>query len=412
MIWISLVSLLLFVFVTFQVMKMLNFEKVLIIALFVKVIAGITLGLIYKYHYGEGDTLVYFDQAGTIANYLVDHPENTVSVFFGSKYIPELDARLVFAEQPRALFFSKILSLFYLGTGGNYWVISSWLSLLGFLGLYFLVFELRKKYPQAGRMIVASFFFLPTFVFWTSGILKESIAIGALGVSVGIALRIARLSRYSRVKYWLMFGASLWLLWKLKYFYAAALFPTLAILLLLDFTKNYPKYRIAFGFAAVLLLTLLVTNLHHNLHYSRILNIIHGNYLLGQDCSDCAVISYYQFDGSLISYLINLPLALFSGLFRPLLLEVNGALPILVAIENSCILIATLAALWRSGGRLRLKDPWVIGAIIFVIALASLISFSTPNFGTLSRYKVAYWPFFVLMILSLLNRTKKRPGIE
>lgn len=408
MIWISLVSLLFFLLCTFLVIRLVHFDKVLISAFALKILAGITLGLIYKYHYQGGDTFVYFDQAAIIADYIVEHPEKIYSIFLSSDTIPELDARMVFADQPRALLFSRILSLFYLATGGNYWIVSCWLSLINFLGLYFLVFELSRKYPTATNVIIAGFFFLPTFVFWTSGLLKESLSIGALGVAVGASLRIVRVNGTSKTHYWLLIFAAIWLLWKLKYFYAAVLIPLLAVLLLLELTRGQSRYRFIIGISALVLLALLVSNLHYNLHFSRILNIVYENYLIGKSCADCGSISYYQFDGSLLSFAINVPLALVSGLFRPHLFEVSGLLPMLVAVENFVIFILTIVALWRPQIRLKSIDPWIIGAAIFIIILATLIAFSTPNFGTLSRYKVAYWPFFVLLVLStrFVPRTK------
>ena len=120
-------------------------------------------------------------------------------------------------------------------------------------------------------------------------------------------------------------------------------------------------------------------------------------------------IQYYHVDGSWSGYVMNAPLALFSGLFRPLPFESKGILPLLAGIENFVVLLLFVIGSRRSGFKFGLKNPIVLICLIFTVSLAILMAFSAPNFGTLSRYKAAYWPFFVLLVLVL---NKKKSGSE
>jgi hypothetical protein len=47
---------------------------------------------------------------------------------------------------------------------------------------------------------------------------------------------------------------------------------------------------------------------------------------------------------------------------------------------------------------------WVIGILLYCSVLATVISLSTPNFGTLIRYKVAYMPFLWFLALWLMGK--------
>ena len=156
---------------------------------------------------------------------------------------------------------------------------------------------------------------------------------------------------------------------------------------------------------------LLISNFHYNLDFSRVLTVIYENHQLGLKSSGDDAILYYNFDGSLLGFLMNIPIALFSGLFRPTILEASNPLQFLVALENLGVFILLIITLIRARIRIFIKNPFVISILIYVFSLAVFLAFATPNFGTLSRYKVGYWPFFVFLVLILFFQ-KKRPDFH
>ena len=343
-----------------------------------------------------------------MANYLLDHPSQFFHIYFKTAQLSELANQIVFHEQPRALLFSKIVSVFYIFSGGNYWIISVSLSLINFVCVHFLVEEINKKFVGLKKASAISFYFLPTFVFWTGGLLKESLAIGALAVAIALVIRLIRTREYAYIPYWLYLFLSSAVLWELKYYYAAIAIPLLLALLLFDILSKWKKVHP--GFIPIIFIAgiFLVSTLHYNLDFSRVLNVIYENYLLGVSTSESSAIQYYNFDGSGYGFLINLPLALFSGLFRPTIFDVSNPLQFIVALENLAVFILLIIVLFRSKFRISIKVPFVIATLIYVSSLAVLLAFASPNFGTLSRYKAGYWPFFVLLVLTLYFLKQKR----
>ena len=378
--------------------------------LILKIAAGLALGLIYKYHYRGGDTFQYFQEAETIANYLLDHPTQFFYIYFKTSELSELANQIVFHEQPRALLFSKIISFFYLFSGGNYWIVSAFLSFINFICIHFLVTELNIKFEGLKKAASISFYFLPTFVFWTSGLLKESLAIGALATAVALVIKFTRTQKYAYFPYWFYLFISSLLLWELKYFYAAIAIPLLLAILLFDVIGKWKKVHPGFILLMFLAGIILTSNLHYNLGFSQVLHVIYENYQLAVSSSESSAIHYYKLDGSPIGFLLNLPLAFLSGLFRPTFFDVSNLLQFGVATENLMVFILLIVAFWKSRFRISYSNPFVIAALIYVISLAVLLAFSTPNFGTLSRYKVGYWPFFVLLVLTLYFLKQKRSG--
>jgi len=103
-----------------------------------------------------------------------------------------------------------------------------------------------------------------------------------------------------------------------------------------------------------------------------------------------------------MSILSNFPAAVFAGLFRPTLFDAHSLLQWLSAFENTLVLVLFLTALptlttWKQIGR---EDRLLVIAVaLYIVALSGLLALSTPNYGTLVRYRVGFYPFFVLLLV-------------
>src|SRR5690606_10878610 len=132
---------------------------------------------------------------------------------------------------PRALFLSKTASVFSLLTNHNYWMISIYFSFLSFLGSWFLISVLRKIYSDISAPVVA-FLFFPSIVFWTSGLIKESLAMACLFFLTAVFLKLYQYIRLSWWQ-WVLIPFSLWMLWNLKYYYLAIFLPVVTTTLVM-----------------------------------------------------------------------------------------------------------------------------------------------------------------------------------
>lgn len=377
-----------------------------IAGLIIKLCAGLGFGLVYHYYYQQGDTFQYLHDAGIFANHFVNRPDQILQSLLMPESLPAIMEQVTYTDEPRALFFARIVSVFYLIAGGNYWIITLYLAFISFLGTYGFVNELRRQYPAVEKPAIMAFYFTPTLVFWSSGLLKESIAMGALFVMFAQFLKIVRTRQISVIWPWVWMLLSGWLLWELKYFYAAVAFPAMISIF---FYRIINRYRNLSPYYLLLLLIIgmgFVSVLHYNLSLQRVLDVVYQNYLLGQENPGSKVLSYYHFDGSFLGFFINLPLAFINGLFRPTVFEFSNLFQFYVGVENTLVAVLLLLSLWRSGLKNALKDEMVLGCLFYIFVLEIMLAFSTPNLGTLSRYKIGYWPFFVFLIL-ILNKKKK-----
>lgn len=372
-------------------------------ALALKLAAGICLGLLYQYYFDVGDTFVYFRDGAKLAALARNDLASYLQILFLDRGAESAELVLV---EPRALFFTKLTSVLNILTGNNYWATALYFSLLSFLGAWSLVRTIAFNIPTVSLAAVIAFLFFPSVVFWTSGVLKESVAMAALFFLTGIFLKVWFANRVAWWE-WVVSIVALLVFWKLKYYYAGAF---IAIVIAALFYKNVitPRFQMSGGSEAIawvcLLLVplVLVTFLHPNFNVDRVLTVIVSNNAVYNNLSQPGqYVQFHNLTAAPASLLINAPWALVSGLFRPFLWETSSLLQVIQGIENGVLLLLSVAALWRVNRYTASEQRLLMLALIFFVAGTCIfITLSAPNFGTLSRYRVGYISFFALLILS------------
>lgn len=380
-----------------------DLKKHFFIAAGFKLISGIGVGVLYQYYYTFGDTYAFFNIAETLNKVA----QTDLIAYF--EYLLGLNNEAfssMYDSQPRALFMVKILSVINLFTGGNYWISSLYFSLFAFLGAWYATTIFLKFFSQYKGAIIFSFFYFPSAVFWSSGIIKESVAIGCIYFITSLILLLYK----DRKLYWyqlLGLAVNFFTLWNIKYYYAG-------ILLLLSFSLIITSFlgrRLApikdrsYGQAGVFFIcivgsSLVVTQLHPNFYLHRILTVIVDNYNAFQEISAAGdFVEFSSLEPNLSSFLYNTPKALVSGLFRPFIGESMEPFKIVTGLENLLLAVFFLYALAKLPKESQdYFNLLLIAAVLFVIIMAIFLTLSAPNYGTLIRYKSGFLPFFVLLI--------------
>src|SRR5687767_2937085 len=177
-------------------------------ALLLKLIAGICLGLVYTYYYSVGDTFLYFQDGVRLATLARTDLASYFSFLWAGDESFPIWSELVY-RQPRAMFLSKVTSLFCLLTGDNYWLISLYFSGTTFISAWFLVKKINDLYERVKVGAILGFLFFPSVLFWSAGLIKESAAMAALFFLSLIFLKIWRRERISWIV-WLVTLIALW----------------------------------------------------------------------------------------------------------------------------------------------------------------------------------------------------------
>ena len=383
-------------------------------ALAYRVAMGWLLGYVFLVYYQQGDTINYFRDARELANVAYQQPEMYLRTLLGEESLPP---ELVYANQPRALFFVKLVSLVNIITYNDYWLSAAYLSFISFGSSWLLANYLSYQFPQQQTAAVIAFLFYPSVAFWGAGILKESVAVAAIMLITWITWRILTKNFTTRglIGLLLLLVSAIWLLWQVKYYYAGVLLPTLiAVGVAYVFVTSQRPVAALLTFVGCFLLLISAGGfLHPRLQLPHLAQTLVDNHdTIVQLSENEHIINFSDLKPSCKSLLSNLPRAIASGLFRPLVGEVNTIFGWLVGIENTLLLLLSVDAVVNSW-KMRtnyINRLWITAALTYIIILAGLLAFASPNFGSLMRYKVSYLPFLVFLSLAgsrFLSRKEK-----
>jgi hypothetical protein len=393
-------------------------KKFLFYTLIIKLLAGIFVTAIYLYYYREGDMLYMFRQGELLRTMLLDSPTDFwkfphTGVPLETYYLGEYKDL-----NPRLIFFVKIVAFINLLTFNSLWLTALWFSLFSFLGFWYCANVLARLFPESKVAIIFSFLVCPSTVFWSAGLLKESLLCSAICVCVGIFLssknsfftKISSLATPKIIIKALIFFLCLYLILQIKYYYLAALLPTLfaytSILLLQKYWKISPFGQVFGFFVFFFFIAFLASFTHPNFHLNYFLIALSDSHEEVMTTTDADNLIYLNdFQPSLWSLVLNIPNALFASLLEPLLWEVGGHLPkLLAAGENIflyCIFIFTaqISLKWHKNSLLLLV------CVVYIAILATLLAVSMPSIGTLVRYKVGFLPFWTYLLTYRLGYT-------
>lgn len=374
--------------------------KVLTFFFLLKVAAGIGLTLLYTYYYtdpSKSDIYRYFNDSKVISNLLLTNPAAWFSAMTGFG----LDDPEVFQHLMPTQYFShptgdlatqnsfiiRLISVFNFFSFSNIYVNTLFFSFLSFTGCYWL-YRFYSRFTQSSPLLlVLPFFLLPSLLFWSSGLLKESLVFFALGLFL---LRTKQPLTYLDV---LLKVISLLLLFSIKTF--IGLFLLLANALLVLSGMRNRKYRMAASIiAGLLFIACAVIALEKG--YCEVLIEKRMEFTqLAQQEQAGSLISDEAPPTDCIGLMQNAPSAVFNAIAQPINGTSRSAFHLLFALENLALLALFALLLFH------IKRPssavLFIVAFCFVFAFANylLIGWTVPVVGAIVHYRVVATPFLL-----------------
>lgn len=383
------------------------FKRFFFPILFYKLAAGVCMGLLYTYYYTEGDTFSFFRDAMRLSEAAREDPTGYLCFLWGGGKEHPL-WQVVDNHQSRSLFMVKWVSVVSLVSGDNYWIATLYFSFFSFAGAWYLVRVIAGAWPHAEVPALVAFLVYPSIAVWSSGIMKESLALPALFCMTAVLLKWWTTSRIG----WMdgvVLLFSVWIGWRLKYYYTGIFLSVAGASLAVKYMTailriSRVRSQLLLWVVTFVLFTATATLLHPNFNPQVLPQVIADNYQAYAEKSDeGGMIIFGDLNTSWWSMIRHAPEALASGLFRPFLWEADSWIMLAGALENTVLLILFLWAMIRYLRAPSVREPILVLALfVFVILLGILLPLSTPNFGTLSRYRIGYLAFFAFLVLSAL----------
>ena len=372
-------------------------------ALLLKLTAGIGLGLLYKYHYSAGDTFGFFEDAKKLTSIFWSSSSSYFNFLWSGDGSDAISSSLI-NPQSRSLFLVKIISCFNILTGNNYWITNLYFSFISFWSAFLFFKKIAFFFPGREFAAAIAFLFFPSIVFWSSGVIKESLAMAGLFMLSTVYITLLNNSKPFWWE-WVLAFLSLILVWNLKYYWIAVFIPvtvtTCSVHLITKHLTWKMNMKLALWIAFFLVFCLGVTLVHPNFYLENFLIVLVENYDAFIRISPAQSVVRYPLEPTWWSVVLNSPKALLTGFFRPFLWEATNFLQLIVAVENLFVFIFFITAL--SGMRAAIQSPHrllIFSTVVYILLLCLFLALSTPNLGSLARYKVGFQPFFVFLLLA------------
>ncbi len=389
-------------------------------AFFLKVVGAISLGLIFYFYYQGGDTIQYFVDSTLLYDVFWEDQEVGMRFMFGDNSIDKLTSfystQFTYFKDPPSFMvvrFSSIIGIFTLNT---YSINAIVLATYCFIGCWRMYKAFVEQYPDMTREFAYGFLFVPSLFFWGSGLMKDTITLGALGYAYA-SFYFGVIKGRKRLLNYLVLGVGCWLLWATK-IYIFLCFVPMCFLWLFMIYRSRIKYAVIRNTVAPLLIAgmsfggfAVISQAAAGTDYD--LNNIANEAKITSDylkqiSKEGAAYDVGKQDGTFTGMLRNAPNAIFITIFRPFLWEVNGPTMLLAALENVLITWLVLFMFYKvplkNIGRMIRDEQFVTVSLFFAIPFAFFMGIASGNFGTLVRYKIPMMPFFICAILVILKQ--------
>jgi hypothetical protein len=401
-------------------------RKYFLPALILRLACAVAVGLLYQFYYSGGDTFVYHTQGSRLIwEAMVQSPSTGLKLFFDPQHSLmgetfEFASRIYFLNDPQSYGVIRAAALLDLLTFSTYSATALLFGTIGFVGAWALFLGFLELYPGARPKLALACLFIPSVIFWGSGILKDTLTFACLGLATYQVIRLF-LKRDFRISGLFILLFALWVIYVIKVYILLAYLPSVVLWI---FFYHFSAIRSAavrvtsFPFVVSLALTIayyaMDTAGKDNPKYS-IGNVGATARVTAYDIrfwSGRAAGSGYNLgdlDGSIGSMLRLAPSAVNVALFRPYPWEVRNPLMALSAAESLAIMILFVYVVVRTNVRFpgALKSPTIFFCLFFALTFAFAVGVSTFNFGTLVRYKIPMMPFLVISLFLILDHAKR-----
>ncbi|KAA9339659.1 hypothetical protein F0P96_03330 [Hymenobacter busanensis] len=316
---------------------------------------------------------------------------------------------LVYHGHSNTLFLIKLLSALNVVTGGSLWLNALYFSVASFIGCWYLVRVLSRLFPGTRGAAIVGLLLWPSALYWTTGITKESLLLASGAGLLAVALRLLYGGASRRAGLLVMGGLLLAVLqFKMRFFFGGVLLAGLAglvavrVLELLGLMRR--RWQQTLVFAAVIGSGLwLASEVSPVFRFNKFASQLTRTYAgLREKSYGRPYIDLPHLAPTAESMAGYVPKAVASALFRPFIWEGDSLFYGISAFENLLLLIIMGVALLDVMRRRQGPLPFALLLMLltYCLALAALLGLSTPNLGTLSRYRASWLPLLVYVLLS------------
>jgi hypothetical protein len=326
----------------------------------------------------------------------------------------------------QTFFVAKVMVPILLIAFKSYLVSSVILSWISFFGMWKLFTTICRYYPGIETKLSFALLFLPSALFWGSGILKDTMTFSAVCWYIYAFERL--LAGNNRIRALLILAIASYFLISIKPYILTALFPGSMIWF---FHARISRVQVKFiKYGAIPFIYIMAFVIGFGVLSA--LGSSLGKFSVDRMLETASVTQkdlkqdYYQgssfdigdFEPTIAGVAGKAPAAMIVGMFRPFIWEARNVVMLATGLENLIFLLLALAISYRiitGPGRffkLLFENPLILFMFSYSILFSILVGMSTSNFGALVRFKLPFLSIFVCVLIVIYEFYRKESALS
>lgn len=399
-------------------------------ALAFKFLGGIAVLMIYGYYYPGGDTYSYFDNTKVLIRLTAEKPWHALHFLLGDNSIESFSRFTFESGRPwtdlyydkNAWAISRFTYPFVILGLGRIMTSTVLLNIIAFLGPWKLFHLLNRRYPGMESRIAIAILFIPSCIFWGSGLYKDSFTLSA---TLWIMYSIMAIA-FERKKVGLnilLILVNAYLIISIKPYIFIALMPAAFILFLYSSVKSIRNKALRLLVMPASTVTLIAGGLYAYSSLSESLGkygsiestmqklVVTREDFINNKTYSANFFDIGSFEPTMGGILSKAHLAFIYGMFGPFPWQIANPVMAISSLEGMIFLILFVIAmrnvLFRRGALKVLSDPVILAFLLFSLMFIIFVGLSTANYGSLVRYRIPALPLFFFCMLYITGKTRR-----
>lgn len=406
--------------------KYSKIQKYYLPSLYLRFVCTFLTFVLYTYYYGYGDTFEYYKGGEIIKSAFLngdigagfellfknyDDFSKIALSYVGEHWYFEVESNRII------IIFSAFFSFF---TFSSFLSIAILFTFLAFIGSWLIFISLYELTKNDITSLAYSTLFVPSYIFWGTGIMKEPICIFALGCFFYTSQKII-MDKIFKFKYILFLVIGFLLLFIVKVYILICFIIALFILITIQYISYFKSTKfpllskfliISFFCVIAFQAWTLITGYYQNfssletlldqIDYTQSAQIINSEGGSGYDLGEIKMTTL-----GILNYVL---LSINVTLFRPYLWEINKIVNIPITFESLFMFFFLIQTIIKVGlvktFKIIFSKSDVMFCVIFTLILSIMIGAISFNFGTLARYRIPMLPFYFTSLLLIRDYGK------
>jgi hypothetical protein len=377
----------------------------------IRIAASLVSAYFNLYYYPFSDPLSFHIYAVEEFNLLFSDPAKYFSDFFsdtrGNHYSGFFATSDSFWNDAKSNLIIKLLSVFDIFSGKNFFINSLFYNFLVYFGVVALFKVFNKAFPGSFFPVIFCIFLLPSALFFSSMIHRDGLTL--LSLSMVIYQLYFLLNDKFSIKRILLILFFLLMILVLRNFVFITLIPALIAWIIAHHKKNFAFLSFVMVYSTLVILFFSSSSISSKIDLPNFV-VERQQVFIETARQGASSITINPLKPNFFSFLKNAPQALEHALLRPHLSKITNIIYAPFVLEILLFGILFLVFIFFKK-KISKVDPLSLFCIFFSVSMLFVIGYTVPIVGAIVRYRSIYFIFLMLPVLCNINWEKLIPKL-